>query len=460
MKLSKSKKANINYLAKIVEISQFRKHSDPKVEKLKCCTIDGFNIITSVDAKSGLYVYFPGGCCLNPDFLKYSNLYRKGELNDNPKETGMFDENGRVKTIKLRGELSEGFIMPIIQLQNYIVSVTNKELDNCKVGIEFDIVEHEGKEFWINKKYIPKNTRRQVETSKISKTTKKVKKGFDKIITSQFRFHYDTYILKKNPQLIQPDDYIHISEKIHGTSHISAYVLCNRPAKWYEKCFELLTRREIDYTRYDYIYASRSVIKNQYYNKEVSSGYYKCDVWAEANKIIRPYLIKGMTVYAEIVGFLPNGGYIQKGYDYGCIPPKEGETYTHEIHFKVRVYRVTLTNVDGIVHEFSPREVALWCESVGLTPVTTYYYGLAKNLYSDLPIDSNWCEHFLERLSNDKNFYMELNSPSCNNKVPHEGIVIKKDNLSPNAVKVKCFKFINGEETALDKGEINIEDEA
>ena len=25
-----------------------------------------------------------------------------------------------------------------------------------------------------------------------------------------------------------------------------------------------------------------------------------------------------MTVYYEIVGFLPNGGYIQKGYDYGC----------------------------------------------------------------------------------------------------------------------------------------------
>lgn len=46
MKLSKSKKANVNYLAKIVEIKNFRQHSNPEVTRLKCCTIDGFNIIT------------------------------------------------------------------------------------------------------------------------------------------------------------------------------------------------------------------------------------------------------------------------------------------------------------------------------------------------------------------------------------------------------------------------------
>lgn len=44
MKLSKSKKANVNYLAKIVEIKNFRQHSNPEVTRLKCCTIDGFNI--------------------------------------------------------------------------------------------------------------------------------------------------------------------------------------------------------------------------------------------------------------------------------------------------------------------------------------------------------------------------------------------------------------------------------
>lgn len=76
MKLSKSKKANVNYLAKIVEIKNFRQHSNPEVTRLKCCTIDGFNIITGIDSQPGLYVYFPTACCINPDFLRYCNLYR------------------------------------------------------------------------------------------------------------------------------------------------------------------------------------------------------------------------------------------------------------------------------------------------------------------------------------------------------------------------------------------------
>lgn len=155
MKLSKSKKANVNYLAKIVEIKNFRQHSNPEVTRLKCCTIDGFNIITGIDSQPGLYVYFPTACCINPDFLRYCNLYRHKELNNDPEQTGMFEDNGRVKAIRLKNELSEGFIMPIIQFQNYIMSVTNKEIE-IEVGTEFDIVEHEGKEFWINKKYIPK----------------------------------------------------------------------------------------------------------------------------------------------------------------------------------------------------------------------------------------------------------------------------------------------------------------
>lgn len=188
MKLSKSKRANVNYLAKIVDIKNFRAHSNPEVTRLKCCTIDGFNIITGIDSQPGLYVYFPTACCINPDFLRYCNLYRHKELNNDPEQTGMFEDNGRVKAIRLKNELSEGFILPVVQFQNYIMSVTNKEIE-VEAGIEFDIVEHEGKEFWINKKYIPKNSRTQGQGS----STKQAKqpKGLDKIIENQFRFHYD-----------------------------------------------------------------------------------------------------------------------------------------------------------------------------------------------------------------------------------------------------------------------------
>ena len=95
MRLLVGPKANINYLAKIVKIENFKPHTDPEVTKLKCCVVDGFNIICGMDSQPGLYVYFPTACCLNPDFLRYANLYRKKELNNNPDETGMFEENGR-----------------------------------------------------------------------------------------------------------------------------------------------------------------------------------------------------------------------------------------------------------------------------------------------------------------------------------------------------------------------------
>ena len=249
-----------------------------------------------------------------------------------------------------------------------------------------------------------------------------------------------------------------MSYKIHGTSGISAYVLCKQPLNWKQKIAKWLTGEE--FNKYDYIYSSRTVIKNKYYNRNVGGGYYGVDVWAEADKVVRPCLAKGMTAYYEIVGYLPNGGYIQKKYDYGCVPPKEGETYTPEKHFRVRIYRVTYTNVDGKVFEFTPHQVQQWCASVRLTPVEECYCGLAKDLYPDLNPSEHWNENFLDRLANDKNFYMECDSPHCNNKVPHEGVVIKIDDGVTRAFKLKCFRFLNKEQELLDKGEGNIEDEA
>lgn len=457
MKLIQSKNANVNYLAKIVKIDNFHKHSDPEVMKLKCCCIDGFNIITGIDSEPGLYVYFPTACCINPKFLSYANLYRHGELNVDQTKTGMFEDNGRVKAIRLRGELSEGFIIPIVVLENWVMSTVNVEL-KVEEGTEFDSIEHDGKTFWVNKKYIPKNTRTPGAPGSGNSGKGKQPKGLDKIIENQFRFHYDTVLIKKCPHVLHPSDLISITSKVHGTSGISAYVLCKQELNWKQKIARWLTGEEFD--KYDYLYSSRSVIKNQYYNKSVQGGFYGVDVWKYADDIVRPCLSKGMTAYYEIIGFLPNGGYIQKNYDYGCLPPVGDEAYTYGKHFKVQIYRVTITDVSGKVHEFSAREVQLWAQMVGLVPVEQYYYGYAKDLYPDLDPSEHWNENFLSKLANDKNFYMECNSPTCDNKVPHEGIVIKIENMKSEAFKLKCFKFLDGEGKALDKGEVDIESES
>ena len=456
MKLIKSEKANENYLSKIVNITEFRDHSDPEVNKLKCCTIGSFNIITGIDSEPGLYVYFPALSCINGDFLSYANLYRHKELNKDPGQSGMFDDNGRVKAIKLRGELSEGFIIPVAILENYIISVTNKELENVKEGVEFDSVSDGEKEFWISKKCVVKEP--PISNPSTGKISKKVPKGLNKIIDTQFRFHYSTTLIKKCPNIITPESRIQLSYKIHGTSGISAYVLCKQSLNWKQKIAKWLTGYE--FNKYDYIYASRTVIKNKYYNQNVGDDYYGVDVWAEADKVVKPCLSRGMTAYYEIVGYLPNGGCIQKKYDYGCIPPKEGEVYTPEKHFKVRVYRVTYTNIDGKVLEYTPHQVQQWCAKVGLTPVEECYCGLAKDLYPELDPATHWSENFIDKLANDKRFYMEMDSPHCVNKVPHEGVVIKIDDGVTRAFKLKCFRFINKEQELLDKGENNIEDQA
>ena len=460
MNLIISKNASVNYLAKIVEIKNFYPHPDPEVTRMKCASIDGFTICVGIDEPEGLYVYFPTSCEINPHLLSFANLYRKKYYNANPEEkAGFFEENGRVKAIKLRGQVSEGFLLPFTVFNRFIEDNLNLSLETPLPGLEFDTVENDGKEFWINKKYIPQSFNRIRDgNSKITRSTKK----YSKIIEDQFRFHYDTIRVQKEPWCISPDDLIHISSKIHGTSGISAYVLCKRPPTFKEKIANLILgkRWNDDIIFYDYIYSSRSVIKNSEYNPNLSNGYYGCDVWAEADKAIRPLLKKGMTVYYEIVGYTPTNSYIQKNYDYGCRPLIDGETYTDEIHFKIRVYRITLTNVDGIVHEFSAREVQTWCINNGLIPVKELYYGYAKDLYPEISTDNiiEWQTEFWNKLANDKSFYMELNSPECYNKVPHEGIVIKKEDSKSRAWKLKTFAFLNNEGKELDKGEVNIED--
>ena len=320
MELIKSKNANINYLAKIVDIKNFTPHPDPETTKLKCTHIDGYNIVVGIDSKPGLYVYFPTSCEINPILLSYANLYRHKERNNNESESGFFEDNGRVKAIKLRGVISEGFLIDFDLFNNFLVDNISKRFgdEEIPVNTEFDSVKDGTKEFWICKKYIVKiQTFNKVKESRYQKKVKQ----FNRVIDTQFRFHYETTQIKKIPNAIKPDDLISITSKIHGTSHISAFVLCKKPREWYE-----FWKPKYD-LMFDYLYASRSVIKNAIYNPKVTAGFYGWNVWEHADNYLRPFLQKGMTIYAEIVGFLPNGGYIQKGYDYGCIPPKSEEEY-------------------------------------------------------------------------------------------------------------------------------------
>lgn len=494
MRFIKSKESELhpNYVSRVIRIKDddFSPHPHPDVTKLKCCRIGGdtiYNVIVSIDSKPGKYVFFPASTKINPEFLRYANLYRDPEMNSNPNKTGFFEENGMVKSLKLKASyektdpstrvkeniflpngVSDGFLIELQVVLNFILDTFNIEVNENDIpdNTWFDTIEHEGKVCWLSKKFIPKVFTAKNKTggdqSRYKRRQKKLKR-FNRVIPEQFRFHYDSTLVKKVPFVVQPTDYIHISAKLHGSSSIFSYVLCKQQLNWKQKIAKYLTGYE--FNKYDYLYAARTVIKNQYIMKEAGKtgnvyhvGFYGCDIWGEAFKIVKPHLIKGMSVYAEIVGYTSTNKYIQPDYDYGCVPLKDGEDYTYGKHFKIYVYRVTLTNVDGEVHEFSPREVQLWCKNNDLIAVPEYYYGKAKDLYPDLDITNHWHENFWNRMASDKNFYMEMNSPDCINKVPHEGVVIKIDDMIPRAFKLKCFLFTHKEEKELDAGITNIED--
>lgn len=465
LKLSFSKNYDINYLVKVVNITEFSDH--PNAEALKIAMVDGFSVVVGKEEKEGMFLYFPTNCKINPELLTYANLYREKGLNRDASSTGFFEENGRVKAIKLRGTVSEGFLLPLQVFKNFCIDSVNQEVEEWKDGKEFDRVEDEdGKSFWIVKKYIPKVSGKRGSGSSSRKTDGggniryKVPKRLKKILDTQFRFHYQTVLLKKCPHVILPQDWISITKKVDGTSGVSAYVLCKRERTWWEKALGWLGLMKEDPLIYDYVYSSRTVIKNPYYNPGGHRSFYGekgGDVWKYADEYLRPFLEKGMTFYYEIVGYLPNGKFIQKNNDFGMKIPTEDGEYIHGKHYRIMIYRITLTNPDGIVHEFSPHEVQEWCKEHGLEAVHCFYEGYAKDLYPDLDPGNHWTENFMKRLAGDKNFNMELLEPECKCEVPAEGIVIKKDNLRSEAFKLKTFLHLNRKQKLLDKGETDIE---
>lgn len=249
-----------------------------------------------------------------------------------------------------------------------------------------------------------------------------------------------TSMLYRNLHRIEPNSLISCTYKMHGTSHISSYILCKRKLNWLEKLLIKL-KVNIKTKEYDYVYSSRKVVKNSELNPN-TQHYYSEDIWGIAHKELEPFLQKGLSIYCEIVGFLPNGGSIQKDYDYGCEPTK------HAIY----IYRITSTNVDGKVIEFSAKQVQDFCKKNGLNAVPELYYGYADEFSDERMTKENWEIKFLDTI---KQKYNEKDCYMCKNNVVEEGVVVRIENLEFEAYKQKSFAFYQHESKMLDQ---NIED--
>jgi hypothetical protein len=419
---------NRNYCATVVEITTLVPLNG--CDNVQGAIIMGNQVVVDKSCKIGdIGIFFPVETALSKEYLSMNNLYRKTELNSDDTKRGYFEENGRIRCVKFRGNKSEGLFMPINSLKFFTDSYKDLE-----VGYEFD--EIGGIEI-CHKYVIP------VKSSSLGGSVKTKKVTESKIIDNQFRFHQDTEQLYKNLDKISPDHLISITYKVHGTSGISSYVLCKKPLKLYEKVLKKLGVNIVD-TKYDYIYSSRKVIKNPELNPN-AQHYYNDDIWGLAHKKLEPFLTEGLTLYYEVIGFLPSGGYIQKDYDYGC---KENE-------YKIMIYRITYTSPTGKTFEFSAKQVQDWCKDRGLNPVYELFYGYARDFSDERMTEDNWKDLFLENI---KRLFTEKDCFMCNNNVPEEGCVIRVEQPNFEAYKCKSTRFLEKETKQLDSGESNIED--
>jgi hypothetical protein len=428
---------NNNYCATIVEIKNLA-----PIEKLNALVgtnIFANRVLVSKDTQIGdIGIFFPVECQINHDFLKVNNLYRLPENNVDVNKKGFFDLNRRVRAQKFVGEKSSGFWIPIESLFIFLDSKNIKYNKSEFVdGLDFDIIDN----IVFTQKYIVKIDKQKGLGGGDGKTKPK---RISKLIENQFRFHFDTAQLGKNIHRISPDDVIVVDVKKHGTSSVTANLLVKRPLKWYEKVLDRIGVM-IDKVQYDYLYSSRKVIKNDALFEH--NHYYKYDLWKEAGeKYFKDKLHSGESVYYEILGFTKDGGYIQKGFDYKCNPNE----------YKIEVYRITQTNVDGKVIELQWNQLKHRCQEMGVNHVEELYYGKAKYMYPQLSLDNHWHENFLNKLRED---YLEKWQVYNNNNVPEEGIVVRKEGYEIECFKLKSFAFLKYETDNLDKGEVDMESE-
>ena len=302
----------------------------------------------------------------------------------------MDPDKRNVTAIKLRGEKSDGIFLPLECLASFG--------DITKLKIGDTISTFNGHEICC--KYIPK---RNVRKGHVSEGNKTRKKKID--VAPLFIEHADTEQLAYNLGAFKTGDEIEITLKMHGTSQRTGRLPVFKGYKrtLWDKIF-----RKDGTPIYDWGYVSgtrRTVLENY------DGGYYGSNEFREQHsKFFEGKLWKGEEVYYEVVGFTHTGAPIMADADnkklndkefvkqygktttfsYGCEPhPVTHEGYNdsfygyqnERIEYKapqsdIYVYRMTMTNEDGDVVEYTPDFMRYRCEQMGAKTVPVMWKGV------------------------------------------------------------------------------------
>lgn len=374
------------YSAYITKLTNVRPH--PNADKLQLADCFGNTVCVGLDYAEGeLGVYFPVDGQLSVEFCEQHNLVRKKDEAGNNIGGYLDPDKRNIKAIRLRGEKSDGIFMPLSCL-----AYTGVNLDELNVGDTINIVNgHE-----ICCKYIPRTNPRKGSAAAGNKTRKK-----KAAVAPLFTEHADTEQLAYNLGAFKPHDEIEITLKMHGTSGRTARLPVLK--KYKRTLWDILTGKEGTPIYEDgYVSGTRRVVLENY-----EGGFYGDNSFREKHsKVFEGKLMKGETVYYEIVGFTDSGAPImgdannkklndkdfikQYGettrFSYGCDPTgtktmygrdDEG-AYSRPIEVPVSdmyVYRMTMTNEDGFVVEYTPDFMRYRCEQMGVKTVPVLWRG-------------------------------------------------------------------------------------
>ena len=376
------------YNAYVTTIKNVRKH--PNADRLQLGECFGNTVCVNLDYTDGqIGVYFPTDGQLSVEFAEANNLLRKKDADGN-NVGGYMDPNKRnVTSIRLRGEKSDGLFLPLTCLESF------GDISTLKVGDTITVFNgHE-----ICKKYIPRGNKRN--TAGEGNKTRKRKVA----IAPLFIEHADTEQLAYNLSAFRPGDEIEITLKMHGTSQRTGHLPVFK--KYKRTLLDKLLRRE-GTPVYDWGYVSgtrRTVLENY------EGGYYGSNEFREQHsKFFEGKLWKGEEVFYEVVGFTHTGTPImatannkkindkefvkQYGetttFSYGCEPyGKKCEPVTNAFggygvittnvpQSDIYVYRMTMTNEDGNVVEYTPDFMRYRCEQMGVKTVPVMWKGVIE----------------------------------------------------------------------------------
>lgn len=412
-----------NYTAVVAKVINTFPH--PKADKLQFAMVCGSAVITDLSTKIGdTVLYFSLESQISDAFLSANDLYRRKDEDGNM-AGGFFEQNRRVKAVKLRGEYSNGFIMPI-----GCMAKLGFDPEKFNVGDQFNEIDS----IEICRKYF----RKTKQINEPSQRTKGKVKRESKVIDTQFRFHYSTPQMRRCIDNFGLNDLITVTSKIHGTSGIFANVLCKKPIGWLSKLVKKLVFDVVD-KEYSNVYASRTVIKNPDINPSQNGFYGPECIWGIVNEEIKEKIRPTITLYVEIYGQLPNGKWIQSGYRYG----------TGEGQHSFAVYRITSTTTEGDVIEFSWDQIVEYCTNYGLPVVPVFYYGTVKQFFLENEVNFTNTEQAVGQLLVDKLSQLFLEKDLVEG-VPDEGVCVRNNSRGGFAFKLKSLKFLGHESKMLD----------